>query len=69
MTPKEKSKELADKFYIYADGIAMGIFYSEVAKSNAKQCALICVNEILSIYTTSYFIKYWTDVKSEIEKL
>ena len=70
MTPKEKAKELFDK-YCYAirteetdSGYFTNIIY-------AKQCALIAVDEILKAVTTiadkkyDYFIK----VKQEIEKL
>ena len=46
MTPKEKAKELVDKFYTIDsdsemfDGFTMPIFYAE-------RCALIAVDEIL----------------------
>ena len=45
MTPKEKAKELADKFekVIPFKGF---MFPNEIAKYK-KQCALICVDEIL----------------------
>tara|TARA_R110000851_G_scaffold302743_1_gene460114 strand:+ start:80 stop:343 length:264 start_codon:yes stop_codon:yes gene_type:complete len=46
MTPKEKAKELVERFlsldmYDYEDYV----YWLE--KENAKQCALICVDEIL----------------------
>ena len=62
MTPKEKAKELVDKF----DGIGLQM------RNEAIACALICVDEILSInsvdkdYDLSY---YWTEVKEEIQYL
>jgi hypothetical protein len=65
MTPKEKAKELVNKFY---DEIK----YME----RAKKCALIAVNEI--IYTVNMcipyqneetYVNYWQQVKIEIEKL
>jgi len=39
---------------------------------DAKQCALIAVDEILnnkSIIKTNWDINYWNEVKTEIEKL
>ena len=70
MTPKEKAKELVDKFYTIDsdsemfDGFTMPIFYAE-------RCALIAVDEILKI-TLSYAGKdydYWQEVKQEIQAL
>ena len=59
MTPKEKAEELFEKMYQYQwrkDTIEF---------RNAKQCALIAVDELIK-ETGS---KYWYDVKQEIEKL
>lgn len=68
MTPKEKAKELVDKYY-------KTLTYLE-SKSKAKQCALITADEIiLEICATAdkYFIihklAYYKEVKQEIEKL
>ena len=73
MTPKEKAKELKDKFWEIEplsnfDGDKG--FYS-------KQCALIAVDEILDfmILTLKWTensngnVDYWQEVKQEIEKL
>ena len=60
MTPKEKAKELVDKFF----------FYDNICIDLAKRCALICVNEIQesqNIYTPLDDIIYWSEVKQEIE--
>ena len=57
MTPKEKAIELVDKFSF----ICSTCDYED----NAKQYALIAVNELIK-ETGS---KYWYDVKQEIEKL
>jgi hypothetical protein len=66
MTPKEKAKELYDKYC-----------NMESWCDDAKECALIAVDEILlsqfqfdmiSIYRTP-FNHYWQEVKTEIEKL
>ena len=63
MTPKEKAEELLNKFnnpdtthYPYVH--------------NAQQCALIAVDEILQqILWDKAAVKYWKEVKQEIDKL
>ena len=59
MTPKEKAKELVGQF-IWID-----------CSSDAKQCALICVDEIIGgsrlFYIEDY--EYWREVKQELLKL
>jgi hypothetical protein len=75
MTPKEKAQELVDKFLLEITGVdkysynidSMNLF-------SAKQCALIAVDEILnalSYKASSNFeeLKYYAQVKQEIEKL
>ena len=65
MTPKEKAKELVDKM----------INVTLLDNYDAKQCALIVVDEILNIdHIKPYIlhkeiIKYYIEVKQEIEKL
>ena len=60
MTPKEKAKELVDRFRIGDRNM----------KSKAKQCALICVDEILETYIDlDPKLNYWKEVKQEINKL
>jgi len=59
MTPKEKANEIYNNFYKGAD-----LYMFE-----AKNCALICVNEILKTTLVSPNKSFWNDVKSEIEKL
>jgi len=63
MTPKEKAKELVDKF----SDITTGWNFIEAA----KECALICVDEILNGSRLYYFedYSYWKEVKEEINKL
>jgi hypothetical protein len=66
MTPKEKAKELVDKYW---DLGGMDVYI-------AKVCALIAVDEILSLscindfngYTNKNTEKYWQEVKTEIQK-
>ena len=76
MTPKDKAKELVYKFSqvippskyeAYEDGVKINFDYE-----NAKQCALIAVDEMIeeSIgYLSIVRNKYWKKVKREIEKL
>lgn len=69
MTPKEKAKELVDKFYDF-------VYYGN-AKYDAKECALIAADEILKENleelldepeTVVRYI-YWQEVKKEIQAL
>lgn len=67
MTPKEKAKQLVDKFSIV--GLQQ--------RNEGITCALIAVDEILKEYAvlqieTSFCYKqylYWEEVKQEIESL
>lgn len=66
MTPQEKAKELVNKFSCKVAGQAA-----------IKKCALIAVDEIIKTlvelsngeFTFIYEVKYYQDVKQEIEKL
>ena len=80
MSPKEKSKELIDKFFSHA-------FYSihdliprlkmlEEQRENAIECALICVHEL--IIEGEQFnheeikedrFKFWESVKNELNSM
>jgi hypothetical protein len=66
MTPKEKAIELVDRFN------------QEVRWNDAKQCALIAVDEMLDRWTRINFyselnyiqeFKYWQEVKQEIDNI
>jgi hypothetical protein len=73
MTPKEKAKELVDNFW-YSLSITLG---------QAKQCALIAVDEILKAIPSEYLdewkgetymsinedVEYYQKVKQEIQAL
>ena len=78
MTPKEKAKELVDKYYIF----------NHIGNRHAIKCAIIAVDEILlsrkddsqfddtlwaggsDMYTMHpMYLNYWQEVKTEIEKL
>jgi hypothetical protein len=82
MTPKEKARELVDKFYQTTPNETwinepLGEFMETyTAWGQAKQCALITVDELIKIHylltntqDTSPSINYWKEVKQEIEKL
>jgi hypothetical protein len=64
MTPKEKAKELFEKYY-QLNFYGFGVYCT----TTAKQCALIAVDEILKVIHTNMEDKYWQEVKQEIEKL
>jgi hypothetical protein len=73
MTPKEKAKELIEKFceYSHTDyNPTRGGYQFESQIANAKQCALIAVGELINV--TSGIkgwidgFQYWEAVKQEI---
>ena len=75
---KQKAKKLVDRFIKLVPSEFHGMH-----RGLAKQCALICVDEILKIqtlrstkmdakmdrYSESDSAEYWQEVKQEIEKL
>jgi len=71
MTPKEKAKQLFDKYIYYVEAI------SETQQiGNARECALMLVEEMLwdtFNYNTGNNsidrIEFWIQVKKEINKL
>jgi len=77
-TPKEKAEELVLNYMPYVDWNG---FNEKRALINAKQCALLAVNEIIDSHNNiqnflfneiGYLItrpEYWQEVKEEIEKL
>jgi len=75
LTPKQKAIELVDKFY-QRFPLTMDVITTEGDLSweydgwkEAKQCALIAVDELLLLITYQPTIDYWNEVKQEIEKL
>jgi len=67
MTPKDKAKELVDKFQ---KQIFFNITNERLDIEEAKGCALIAVDEILKEESIgSLLIDWWNEVKSEIEAL
>ena len=72
VTPKEKAKELLDKFKEHSQlMIGYGGLTSKIG--TAKQCALIAVDEILETVVVyddiSNDYQFWQQVKQEIKKL
>ena len=78
--PKEKAKELIEMFIFFASNEGTtedGFIYSdEMQMFNAKQCALIAVDEVIaniepsvSMDVITARIKYWEQVKQEIQNL
>lgn len=79
MTPKEKAKELVNRFGYYSDPYHYGqpnenIHFFRI--TNAKKCALICIDEILeslkrcdNTIKRKWETRWNTEVKQEIEKL
>lgn len=71
MTPKEKAKELVEKFTFASIYFANGY---DGALLNAKTCALIVVDEIIKTFRKDLpeiglGKGFWYNVKQEIEKL
>lgn len=70
--PKDKAEELFLKFR----QIPPCSHYTGVGDGEAKQCALLMVDEIINcdsffktLEDTKAFTKYWYDVQQEINKL
>lgn len=66
MTSKEKADELVKKMYkVHSDSASSITLYF------AKQCALICCNEVLAHMGADRpgGYDFWIEVKQEIEKL
>ena len=73
MTPKEKAKELFGKYAMY---LRANLRYDEEANEDAKECALIAVDEIIASNPIAFdeddnciAKQWWQEVKTEIEKL
>jgi len=74
MTPKQKANELVDKF---KDCVGLDIdtdmgWKLQSKNDNAKQCALICVDEIINAIDNLQYNRktdFWENVKQEINNL
>lgn len=76
MTPKEKARELIDRFSDIedlgrrSDENGFSVWSTALLKKQAKQCALICVEEVLdSCIKNIAHLHFWAGVKTEIQNL
>ena len=75
MTAKEEARELVYRFMPFSDYNECDVFTQrENQLKNAKQCALICVDEMENIQFKMYgqdkeFTLHYMEVKEEINKL
>jgi hypothetical protein len=65
MNSKAEAEELFKKYYSY---LKANLMYDEEAREDAKQCALIAVEEI-SQHCYQVMKPFWEEVKQEIELL
>ena len=69
MTAKEKANQLVDNYWL------MDKINPSLSKEQAKQCSLVAVDEILFVlkfnldFKMEKSIKYWQEVKKEIQNL
>ena len=74
MTPKEKAKELMNKFIGYADDSMASL------NDNARYCSLLCVDEAQELLNKPMFqykestlwkaeFEYWDEVRDELNGL
>jgi hypothetical protein len=70
MKPKEKAKDLVNRFYysLPNNGSFTGINNVESRYQEAKQCALIAIDEILQTVDDGNW-NFYKQVKEEIEQL
>ena len=72
MTSQEKAKDLVSKFYYMLpnNGGFTGINNVESRYKEAKQCALIAVDEIIEATVDDWSHNdWWQEVKEEVENL
>ena len=65
LNAQEKAVELYSKYEQLGRDFTRGVSMHEFA----KQCALICCDQVLSDMGADRGYSYWTEVKAEIEKL
>lgn len=64
-TPQEKAVELYTKYEQLGRDFTRGVSMHEFA----KQCALICCDQVLSDMGADRGHQYWMEVKEQIQKL
>ena len=67
MLPKEKAEELVNKF-MEIKSLKLSD-YSRIEFPTAKQCALICCDEVLGYMGADRGYEFWTEVKEEFLKM
>lgn len=71
MTPEEKAKELIEKFMPFCYRVNEG---ASIHVENAKQCAEICVKEIIDNHVKHFddafpnVVAHWNKVLEQIQK-
>jgi hypothetical protein len=68
MNAKEKAKELINKFIPHTRVFHQELGWEDYLDS-AKQCALICCDEVLGYMGADRGYEFWTEVKQEIKNL
>ena len=66
MTPKEKAEQL---IFYYQNLLESYFENINSLRNKSIQCALIAVDEIIGFLSYQSHIRYWQEVKQEIEKL
>ena len=81
MTPKEKALQLVNRYDFISTYDGLDIMDDELTMLDRKQCAKIAVDEMLEEILENWYgdyiniewekdrIKYWQEVKQEIEKI
>ena len=64
MNAKEKAFQLFCKFYRDND-----LLVEDLSRIQAKECALICCDEVLGYMGADRGYEFWTEVKQEIKNL
>ena len=64
-TPEQKAVELYNKYLDLGRDFTRGVSMREFA----KECALVCCNQVLSDMGADRGHQYWTEVKAELQKL
>ncbi len=65
LTPQEKAVELYNRYFDLGRDFTRGVSMREFA----KECSLVCCDQVLSYTGADRGHQYWTEVKAEIEKL
>ena len=65
MIPQEKAVELYSQYEQLGRDFTRGVSMREFA----KECALVCCDEVLGYMGADRGHQYWTEVKEQIQKL